>query len=80
MDYKVIIYRMVFENKSIREMAKEMNIPKSTLHYRLKKIKGFINDEELLLDFEMLMKDNKNNSSIKGAVCRWNKEREETKC
>lgn len=86
MDYKNVIYRMVFENKSIREMAKEIGVPKSTLHYRLKKVKGYIDDEDLLLNFEMLMKDNKDGASVKGGVCRWKhknineEKKEETKC
>lgn len=42
MDFQEVVLKMVKEKKSIREMAKELNISKSTLHRRITKIKGEI--------------------------------------
>ena len=64
---------MVAENKSIREMAKELGVSKSTLHYRLQKYRKKTNNESLLIDYEILLKDNFNSKNIKGANKRWHK-------
>ena len=73
MDYGIVMQRMVAENKSIREMAKELGVSKSTLHYRLQKYRKKTNDESLLIDYEILLKDNFNGKNIKGANKRWHK-------
>lgn len=65
--------QMIIEGKSIREMAKELAIPKSTLHYRLKKYSDKISETDVFLaiEYELLMQDNKNNMSAKGGKNRW---------
>lgn len=73
MDYGIVMQRMVAENKSIREMAKELGVSKSTLHYRLQKYRKKTNNESLLIDYEILLKDNFNSKNIKGANKRWHK-------
>ena len=65
--------QMVNENKSIREIAKELGIAKSTLHYRLEKCREKIDDEYLLITYDILMKENKTNMSQKGVKARLNK-------
>lgn len=39
MDYKKIMLQIVSEKKSIRDMARELGIPKTTLHRKLTQIK-----------------------------------------
>lgn len=73
MNYGLIMQRMIDENKSIREMAKELGLTKSTLHYRIQKYKDRTNDENLLIEYEILSKKNKKNMGKKGANKRWHK-------
>lgn len=73
MNYVEIMRQMVDENKSIREMAKILGIPKSTLHYRLDKCKDRIRDDFLVTDFQILMTKNKNEMAKKGGLNRWEK-------
>lgn len=72
-DYELIMQRMIAENKSIREMALELGIPKSTLHYGLEKFRKKSENDLLLTDYDILLKYNKNNCCNKGAKIRWNK-------
>lgn len=69
----MIIRKMIREELSIREMAKQLGIPKSTLHNRLTKFKKNCEDEELLIGYDCLLTENKKVSPIKGANARWHK-------
>ena len=73
MDLSKVMQEMINENLSIREMAKRLGIPKSTLHYRLNKVKKRVDDEFLLVAYDILMKENKDNMSEKGINKRWQK-------
>ena len=75
LNYKEIMNRMVCENKSIREMARELGIPKSTLHYNIIRNYHKIADEDIFLatSFDILMRENKEIMSSKGGKKRWNK-------
>lgn len=77
MIYELVMRRMIEDGKSIREMAKELGIPKSTLHYRLEKAKKNSNNDILLTDYEILLKNNKNDCCNKGAKIRWNKNKDD---
>lgn len=74
MNYGLIMQRMIDENKSIREMAVELGIPKSTLHYRLEKFRKKSENDILLTDYDILLISNKKDSCNKGANKRWKKD------
>ena len=73
MDYEKLMQEMINRNLSIREMAKILGIPKSTLHYRIKNKKILVEDEFLLVAFDILMKEHKENMWEKGVKARQNK-------
>lgn len=73
MDYEQLMQKMIEKNLSIRDVAKILGIPKSTLHYRIKKRKLNVNDEFLLVAFDILMKENKENMWKKGVETRLSK-------
>lgn len=73
MDYEQLMQEMINRNLSIREMAKILGIPKSTLHYRIKNKKILVEDEFLLVAFDILMKEHKENMWEKGVKARQNK-------
>ena len=73
MDFSKVMQEMINNNLSIREMAKKLGIPKSTLHYRLNKVKKRADDEFLLVAYDILMKENKETMSKKGLNKRWQK-------
>ena len=75
LNYKEIMNRMVCENKSIREMARELGIPNSTLHHNIIRNYDKIADEDIFLatSFDILMRENKETMSSKGLKKRWNK-------
>ena len=73
MDYETLMQEMINRNLSIREMAKILGVPKSTLHYRIKNKKRFVDDEFLLVAFDILMKEHKENMWEKGVKARQNK-------
>ena len=75
MNYELIMQRMINENKSIREMALELGIPKSTLHYRLEKYRKKSENDVLLTDYDILLKFNKDDCCNKGAKIRWKKKK-----
>lgn len=66
--FESIIIEMICTKKSIREMAKKYNIPKSTLHYKICAVKQFL-DKETYLKFEELLKNNKIEMASKGGKC-----------
>ena len=66
-NYNNIIKMMIEKKLSIREMAKIIGIPKSTLHVRLQKMKYNITEEEQE-NFNNLLINNKKNMAQKGGI------------
>ena len=58
MDFQEIVLKMVKENMSIREMAKKLNISKSTLHRKITQIKGDLG-LNLYCELNQLFENNK---------------------
>lgn len=73
MDCGTLMQKMLDNDLSIREMAKILGMPKSTLHYKIKHNKLNIDDEFLLVAFDILMKEHKENMWEKGVKARQNK-------
>lgn len=73
MDCETLMQKMLDNDLSIREMAKILGMPKSTLHYRIKNKKILVEDEFLLVAFDILMKEHKENMWEKGVKARQNK-------
>lgn len=74
-NYKNIIKIMIDNKLSIREMAKIIGMPKSTLHLKLQKIKFNLLEEEQE-NFNNLLIDNKKNMAQKGGIARSTKFKE----
>lgn len=74
-NYNNIIKMMIEKKLSIREMAKIIGIPKSTLHVRLQKMKYNITEEEQE-SFNNLLINNKKNMAQKGGITRSTKFKE----
>lgn len=68
----IIIEKMIDKNMSIREMARELGIPKSTLYKEIVENKQEIGDD-LLKKLENLFVSNKEKMFQKGGLARWSK-------
>lgn len=73
-DYKEIAKYMLMKKLSLREMAKELDMPKSTLYDRLDKAKWFF-DKDFAIEFETHLRENKKNMHVKGGIARKNKQK-----
>lgn len=63
--FESILMEMIYTQVSIREMSKKYNIPKSTLHYKLNIVKNNV-EEEIAIQYDRLMKKNKEEMHAKG--------------
>lgn len=63
--FEGILMEMIYTQASIREMSIKYNIPKSTLHYKLKIVKNNV-DDEIAYQYDRLMIKNKEEMHAKG--------------
>lgn len=77
-EIKKIVNKMIEEKMSIRDMAKELKMPKSTLHRHIKSNLAYLGEKKCV-DLQMLFEKNKREMYRKGGLTKSKNERERAK-